>query len=319
MQINSCSSGTTKNSATFSIIIPTYNRPQELTDCLNSLTLLDYEKNGFEVIVVDDGSRISPEHALKTFGDRISLRLLKKKHEGPASARNAGAYQARGRFLAFTDDDCRPARNWLKELGRHLQKNPVSMVGGCVVNAISKNIYSSASHLILDIVYAHYNVNGMDPHFFCSNNMAVATDVFLSAGGFDTSYRLAGGEDREFCDRWRSIGYQMVYEPKAVIWHAHKLNFRTFWKQHKAYGCGAFLFNRSHARRWAEDSTLSYDFYISFIRHFCKATRGLARSKVCMLAVLMCLWQLANTAGFTSEIIKYLFRGKRVGWNITLM
>jgi len=300
------SSGTTKNNVTFSIIIPTYNRPQELASCLDSLTLLEYENNCFEVIVVDDGSRVSPDHAIVPFRDRISLRLLKQKHAGPASARNAGASQAQGRFLAFTDDDCRPARNWLKELGQHLHTNPVRMVGGRIVNAVSENIYSSASHLILDIVYAHYNVNGTNPHFFASNNMAVATDTFLSAGGFDTSYHLAGGEDREFCDRWRSIGYQMVFEPEAVICHTHKLNLRTFWKQHKAYGCGAFLFNRSHARRGAEDSTLRYDFYTSFARHFGKATRGLPRSKVCMLLLLMCIWQIANTMGFISEMIKYL-------------
>jgi GT2 family glycosyltransferase len=306
------SSGTTKNSITFSIIIPTYNRVQELTSCLDSLTLLEYENNSFEVIVVDDGSQVSPEDAIKPFSDRISLALLNQKHAGPASARNAGASRARGRFLAFTDDDCRPARNWLKELGQHLHTNPVSMVGGRVVNAFPKNIYSSASHLILEIVYAHYNVNGSDPHFFASNNMAVATDTFLSAGGFDTSYHLAGGEDREFCDRWRSIGYQMIYEPEAIIWHNHKLTLRTFWKQHKAYGCGAFLFNRSHARRGAEDSTLRYDFYTSFARHFGEAARGLPKSKVCTLVLLMCLWQIANTMGFTSEMIKYFLGRQRI-------
>jgi glycosyltransferase involved in cell wall biosynthesis len=306
------SSGTTKNSVTFSIIIPTYNRPQELTSCLDSLTLLEYENDGFEVIVIDDGSPVSPEPAITPFRDRISLRLLKQKKAGPASARNAGASQARGRFLAFTDDDCRPARNWLKELGQRLHTEPGSMVGGRVVNAVSENICSSASHLILDIVYAYYNVNGMDPHFFASNNMAVATDPFLSAGGFDTSYPEAGGEDREFCDRWRGIGYQMVYEPAAIIWHTHKLNLRTFWKQHKAYGRGAFRFNRSHARRGAEDSTLRYDFYTSFFRRFGEATPGLPRSRVRMLALLMCLWQIANTMGFTSEMIKYLIRRQRI-------
>jgi GT2 family glycosyltransferase len=237
---------------------------------------------------------------------------LKQNNAGPASARNAGASRAQGKFLAFTDDDCKPARNWLKELEQHLRTNPVSMVGGRVVNAIPENIYSSASHLILDSVYAHYNVNGTDPHFFASSNIAVATNTFLSAGGFDTSYHLAGGEDREFCDRWRSIGYHMVYEPDAVIWHTHNLNLGTFWKQHKAYGCGAFLFNRSHARRGAEDSTLRYDFYTSFVRYFVEATKGLPRSKFCMLSLLMCIWQIANTIGFTSEMTKHFLGRKRI-------
>jgi GT2 family glycosyltransferase len=151
----------------------------------------------------------------------------------------------------------------------------------------------------------------MDPHFFASNNMAVTTDAFLSTGGFDTSYHQAGGEDREFCDRWRGIGYQMVYEPEAVIWHAHKLNLRTFWKQHKAYGCGAFLFNWIHARHGTEDSTSRYHFYSSFPRQFLKVTAGLPRSRVCMLVLLMCLWQIANTIGFTSEMIKYLIGRQR--------
>jgi len=108
------------------------------------------------------------------------------------------------------------------------------------------------------------------------------------------------------------MGYPMVYEPEAVIWHTHKLNFGKFWKQHRAYGCGAFLFNRSHAGRGAEDSTLKYDFYTSFARHFGEATRGFPRTKVFMLVLLMCLWQMANTVGFTSEMMKYLLGRERI-------
>lgn len=309
--MNFCNSK--NNGITFSIIIPTYNRPQALARCLDSLSQLNYPQNGFEVIIVDDGSHESLEPLLAAYKDRIPLQLIRQKNAGPASARNAGSINAKGTFLAFTDDDCMPAPNWLSELETNLALKQNCMVGGRVVNALLNNIYAYASHLILDIVYSHYNMGGMDPHFFASNNMALPANIFRSTGGFDTSYTLAGGEDREFCDRWLEMGNQMVYEPEAMVYHAHKLTFRGFLKQHISYGRGAFCFNRSHARRGATDSTLRCDFYTSFPRLFREATKELSKSSVLQLTLLMGFWQTANAVGFGSEMVKYFFKNRRQG------
>jgi glycosyltransferase involved in cell wall biosynthesis len=85
----------------FSIIIPTYGRPNQLEVCLNSLSRVDYPSNCFEVIVVDDGSETPPEAVVANFRDQISITLLIQPNSGPASARNTGAAHAKGEFLAF--------------------------------------------------------------------------------------------------------------------------------------------------------------------------------------------------------------------------
>src|SRR5687767_5128657 len=104
----------------FSIIIPTYARPKQLAVCLEAIARLNYPRDRFEVIVVDDGSESPPEHVVKSFSERLSLTLLAQPNSGPASARNTGAWEAKGEFLAFVDDDCAPDAGWLRGLEAHL-------------------------------------------------------------------------------------------------------------------------------------------------------------------------------------------------------
>src|SRR5690349_8782081 len=96
-----------------SIIIPTYNRPAPLEQCLKALSQLDYPRDRFEVVVVDDGSTISPAGIVEGFCSRLDIRMLRQANAGPAAARNLGAQEAKGQILAFTDDDCLPDPAWL--------------------------------------------------------------------------------------------------------------------------------------------------------------------------------------------------------------
>lgn len=93
---------------TFSIVVPTYRRPQALRRCLAALSRLDYPRERFEVLVVDDGSDESPEPIVTEARGTVNARLIQQDHAGPARARNRGAAEATGTFLAFTDDDCEP-------------------------------------------------------------------------------------------------------------------------------------------------------------------------------------------------------------------
>lgn len=100
----------------FSIIVATYARSAQLATCLQSLTHLEYPRDRFEVIVVDDGSKVPPEAEVAGFHGRLHVTLLTQHHAGPAKARNTGAARAKGQFLAFTDDDYVPSNNWLQAL-----------------------------------------------------------------------------------------------------------------------------------------------------------------------------------------------------------
>src|SRR5579872_1785193 len=120
----------------FSIIVPTYSRSVELTNCLEALALQTITADAFEVIVVDDGSPIRPETTVRRFSNCLDVTLVTAAHAGPAASRNRGAERAAGTFLAFTDDDCRPAPGWLSALKECCTALPDHLVGGRTLNAL---------------------------------------------------------------------------------------------------------------------------------------------------------------------------------------
>jgi glycosyltransferase involved in cell wall biosynthesis len=280
----------------FSVVIPTYARPAQLCDCLAALACSQLPGESFEVIVVDDGSVAPPEAAVKRFRGRLDVCLLTCAHGGPAAARNHGTERATGRFLAFTDDDCRPAPEWLRTLAARFSSLPDHLIGGRTVNALVSNRYAATSQLILDVVYAHYNAHGTEARFFASNNLALATDHFRAIGGFDSSFTTS--EDRELCDRWAHRGYGMTYAPEALVRHAHPLNLRRFWWQHFGYGKGAWRFHDMRARRGSGRFRPDLAFYQQLTAAPFSEEYGPRRP---LITGLLLLSQMANCAGFLYE------------------
>jgi glycosyltransferase involved in cell wall biosynthesis len=283
----------------FSIVVPTYDRPRELARCLASLVRLDYPRDRFEVIVVDDGNPTPPGAAVDPFRADLDVTVLGQSHAGPAAARNRGAAQARGRFLAFTDDDCTPAPDWLRTLAARFAKAPDVAIGGRTRNAVPANPYSAASQLLVAYLYDYYNADPDRARFVASNNLAVPTDRFRAVGGFDPSPPRAAGEDREFCDRWLCHGSRLVYAPEVLVDHAHVLTFRTFCRQHFSYGRGAFYFRRLRGRRSAAGIELEPpSFYLDLPKYPFSRARPLQAPR---LAALLLVSQAANAAGFAWE------------------
>ena len=286
--------------AHFSIIVPTYGRPGQLVTCLQSLTHLDYPRNRFEVIVVDDGSQRPPESVVSSFRDQLDVTLLIQPHVGPAAARNTGAGRAKGQFLAFTDDDCAPAPDWLHTLAARFTQAPDGAIGGRTFNALPENPYSTASQLLIDYLYAYYNTDSNRASFFTSNNLALPVDRFRAIGGFDSTFPRAAGEDRELCDRWLHHGHRLIYAPEAVVYHAHALSLRTFWRQHVNYGRGAFYFRRVRAKRGRNGLRLEpFSFYVDLLRYPFPQTQQ--HRQALWLAALLGTAQVANAAGFFWE------------------
>jgi len=281
----------------FSIIVPTYRRPDQLATCLRSLASLEYPRGQFEVIVVDDGGEGSTEAVIETFRDRLDVTLLIQPHAGPAAARNTGAARAKGTFLAFTDDDCVPAPDWLQGLAGRLSSTPECAVGGRTINALPQNPYSTTSQMVIDFVYAHYNADRNRARFFASNNLALPAALFRAAGGFDAT--LTTSEDRELCDRWLHAGYRMIYAPDAVVHHAHSLTFRTFCRQHFNYGRGACRFYQIRARVRQQPAALeARAFYIGMLRYPFSRARG---RRALALATLLVVSQGASALGLLWE------------------
>ena len=282
-----------------SIVIPTYNRPDKLAECLESLTKLEYPRDSYEVIVVDDGSKMSLESVVENFNNQIEITLLKQPNAGPATARNTGAKQAKGEFLAFTDDDCKPAPDWLNKIAACFAKKPDCLIGGKTINILSENPFSTASQELINYLYSYYNRDPEQATFFASNNIAISKQRFHEIGGFDTTYPRAAAEDREFCDRWLQYGNQMIYVPEVNVYHAHKLTLSSYWKQHFFYGRGAFCFHQVRAKRAHREIKVEpISFYLNLLKY------PLSQPKVklkLLLSALLFISQVAGVAGFFWE------------------
>jgi GT2 family glycosyltransferase len=285
----------------FTIVIPTFARPRQLEACLEALASMEYPRDRFEVVVVDDGSPESPEAVVAQFAGRLDLTLRRQANAGAAAARNHGAQQARGPYLAFTDDDCAPAPGWLSALASALAHWPDRAVGGRTVNALPNNPYATASQLLISYLYEYYNSGPGGARFFTSNNLAVPAEQFAHLGGFDAHYPRAGAEDRDFCDRWLTWGGQMAYAPEAVVYHAHRLTLRSYWRQHVNYGRGAYHLHRTRAlRRQARIRIEPASFYLRLVGY---PFRGQPGQRAPVLAALLALSQAANALGFFWERI----------------
>lgn len=294
------------NGPDYSIVVPTYRRRESLARCLSAIAALDFPRDRFEVVVVDDGSPTPPTDLVASFDRSLDARLVCVRHGGPAATRNTGARLARGRYLVFTDDDCAPQADWLRAIDRCLTTSAASpAIGGRVVNLLADDIYATASQGIVDYLYDYFGENPAPHRFFTTNNLVVPRAEFLQLGGFDETFHLAAAEDRDLCERWLGAGRAMHYAPEVIVHHAHALGFMRFNRQHFNYGRGAFDLHRSRAHRGEGSLRLEpLRFYSGLITYPLRRSRG---RRGAWLALLHFWSQVAYAAG-------YFFERIRRGW-----
>ena len=283
----------------FSIIVPTWNRPGTLADCLKAMEQLDFSKDAFEIVLVDDGSSSLLDPVVEPFFSRLPLRFFRQDNTGPAAARNFGARQARGNYLVFTDDDCRPASDWLKSLAARINLFPGSAVSGRRLNALDTNIFSEASETITEVVCAHFNASSDQVGFVSTSNLSIPADRFWKIGGFDESFRTA--EDRDLGQRWKEHGYPIIYAPEVVVYHSHSLTFTTLLKRYFNIGRGARQFAHSGSKRGQPRPHLDLFFYKELLCYPLSKRKG---RKAVLLTGLIGLAQAANAAGCLWETAK---------------
>lgn len=278
-----------------SVIIPSRDRPDALARCLESLAHQSFAPDGFEVIVVDDGSTdpLALPPALSPRGTPV--KLVRQRNAGPAGARNRGLAEARGEFVAFIDDDCEADARWLEILMKALTSEPGAAVGGTVVNVLDRNAFAEASQLLVSFLCQYYNGDAERPRFFTTNNLAFPRRALLESGGFAEDFVRAAAEDRELCTRWHAQGRSMRIAPEAVVRHRHDLTLRAFLRQHYNYGVGARQFRAAIAARDGTPVRVEPPrFYLGLLAAPVRqhGARGLAHSALIALA------QIANAIGF---------------------
>jgi GT2 family glycosyltransferase len=280
-----------------SVVVPTRNRPDQLDACLDALASQSLPPDRFEVIVVDDGTEAPVAPRLEAWRRRLSVGQARTPGAGPAAARNAGVALAAGRYLAFTDDDCRPSPGWLQALLAVLRRRPGALAGGRTVNMLAELAASETSQVISEVVHDYYNADPEDARFFSSNNLAAEAAAFRRLGGFDPAFRTS--EDRDLCHRWRAAGGRLVYVPDALVGHAHRLNLAGFWHQHLHYGRGACRHRRAVQARTGTEGTVEFGFYAGLGPRIARRLRG--RRRKAAVCALLVAWQAANGAGFVAE------------------
>ncbi len=285
------------NTPIFSVVIPTYNRPRQLKRCLMALTKQAYQGN-WQVVVVDDGSEQCLNGLIASFENQLHIKLLEQTNQGPAAARNLGARQARGQFLAFLDDDCEPDINWLASFVPHLKLGV--LLGGRTENKLSRNIYSEVSQHLVSYLYERFR--GTPWYFFTSNNVAVDRDTFLTLGGFDASFHTSAGEDRGFCVYWAKQGKRLLYIPDAIVEHSHDLNLFSFCKLHVKYGQAAKHFKVKLQDWGVEPVPVRLSFYTDLLVFCFKQShysmgRKLSMSWLLTLSQVCTLWGIMRGSG----------------------
>jgi GT2 family glycosyltransferase len=279
-------------SPSFSVVVPTKNRPLKLRECLRAVASLDYAPSRLEVVIVDDGSATA-----RAIGEGTSLEhvtVVDQPSSGPAAARNRGAAVAGGTCVAFLDDDCTPTAAWLAELADVLTGLPNAIVGGPTVNALTQNPFAVATQLVVDYLIA---AESEDVAFLPSSNLALSREAFLELGGFDTNFTDAGGEDREFCARARARGYQLRLAQRAIVYHRHELGPTAFWRQHYRYGRGAYRFRRMPQHGPPKLVPERPSFYTRLV------TSAADRPRRITLSTLLAVSQLATLCGVVREAL----------------
>lgn len=288
---------------TVSVIVPTYRRPRQLQACLEALAAQTMQ-DPWEVVVVDDGSPEPPLPSVESLVAARGWRLVRQANAGPSAARNRGVREARGEFIAFTDDDCRPEPSWLVVLLREAQARPHALVGGTTVNGLTGDFFATTSQLIVDLVYEHFNADPAHGYFLASNNILCSRAGFQELGCFDESFPRAGAEDRDFCDRWRMRGWPIVWQPEARVEHRHGQSFRQFVELYIRYGRGAHRYQAMRKQRGSGTMREDLSFHKMLPRRLWwrLKQRGRVGSGIATVAALS-VWQMANATGFLLEAI----------------
>jgi glycosyltransferase involved in cell wall biosynthesis len=231
------------NAPVVSVVIPTYNRPSYLSQCLDSLNRQDADPSCFEVIVVNDGGSDVTE-VIEAYPSLPGLRLIDQTNAGPAAARNHGARSATGTFLAFVDDDCTPLPDWISSICEHAAAE--TLIGGKVINRLNDNLFAEACQTLIDFLYLH--LSGSSDLFFTSNNLVIAGHDFQRIGGFDTGFRTSAGEDRELCIRAERRGLSLIHIPNIRIGHSHDMDLLHFMRLHTKYGRATHTYREALAK-----------------------------------------------------------------------
>ncbi|MBK7477625.1 MAG: glycosyltransferase [Haliscomenobacter sp.] len=216
----------------YSIIIATFNRLEELKELIASVRAFDFPKDGFELIISDDGSWDGTGEYLRAQSFDFPFQYLFQENKGPGEARNHGMRQARGDYFLFIDSDCIIPSDYLTKVDRFLEAQPVDAFGG------PDDCHPSFPPLLKAINYSMTSFLGtggtrgskksVTKFYPRSFNMGIHRKVFGQIGGMN---QLRHGQDMDLSARIYEAGFKVALIPDAFVYHKRRTNLRRFYKQ----------------------------------------------------------------------------------------
>ena len=219
----------------FSIIIPVYNRPQEVDELLGSLCGQSFKD--FEVVVVEDGSSEKCDTVCEQYADRLTLNYYYKSNSGPGPSRNYGADRSQGEYLIILDSDVIVPENYLKTIKAELDREPCDAFGGPDRAHESFTPIQKAINYAMTSFFTTGGIRGgkhkMDKFYPRSFNLGIKKSVYEALGGFAP---MRYGEDIDLSTRIFKGGYSCRLFPEAFVYHKRRVKFSSFFRQVKHSG-----------------------------------------------------------------------------------
>ena len=214
----------------YSVIIPVYNRPDEVDELLESLCT---QTNGdFEVVVVEDGSSVPCESVVQKYADRLDVHYYLKPNSGPGQSRNYGVERAQGEYVLILDSDAVLPPHYIQAVEDELQARPCDAFGGPDRAHASFTPMQKAINYGMTSFFTTGGIRGgkkkMDKFYPRSFNMGVRREVYQALGGFS---EMSFGEDIDISTRIFKGGYACRLFPEAWVWHKRRTDLRKFFKQ----------------------------------------------------------------------------------------
>lgn len=220
----------------FSLIIPVFNRPNEIDELLNSLTKQTYQ-NDFEVIVVEDGSTLKASDIIAKYSEKLNIKYFFKENSGAGKSRNFGMEKAGGNYFVIFDSDCIIPPNHLVSVEKALKNKYTDAFGGADKAHSSFSIFQKAINYSMTSFLTTGGIRGskqaVDKFQPRSFNMGMSKNAFEVTKGFST---MKIGEDIDLTFRLWEHNFETQFIEEAYVFHKRRTNFRQFFQQTFAFG-----------------------------------------------------------------------------------
>ena len=214
----------------YSLIIPVYNRPDEVDELLASLEAQTMKD--FEVVVVEDGSTMPCQSIVNEHASRLAMRYYRKDNSGPGQSRNYGAERSQGEYLIVLDSDCVLPPGYLQAVDDELRREPCEAFGGPDRAHESFTPVQKAINYSMTSFFTTGGIRGgrkkLDKFYPRSFNMGIRADLYRRLGGFSA---MRFGEDIDFSIRIFQSGASCRLFPEAWVWHKRRTDMKKFFKQ----------------------------------------------------------------------------------------